>query len=74
MLLAGVRPGGAADKAGLKRGDILVKLGDHDIRGVEDLMEVLMETKPGTLLKAVFLREGKEQSVDVTMQDGARKR
>ena len=74
MLLAGVRPGGAADKAGLRRGDILVKLGDHDIRGVEDLMYVLMEVKPGTLLKAVFLRDGKEQSVDVTMQEGTRKR
>ncbi len=74
MLLAGVRPGGAADKAGLKRGDILVRLGDHDIRGVEDLMYVLMATKPGTLLKAVFLRDGKEQSADVTMQDGTRKR
>ena len=37
-------------------------------------MYVLMATKPGTLLKAVFLRDGKEQSVDVTMQDAARKR
>jgi hypothetical protein len=74
MLLAGVRPGGAADKAGLRRGDILVKLGDHTINGVEDLMYVLMEVKPGTLLKAVFLRDGKEQSVDVTMQEGTRKR
>jgi hypothetical protein len=74
MLLAGVRPGGAADKAGLQRGDILVKLGEHDIRGVEDLMYVLMEVTPGTLLKAVFLRDGKEQSVDVTMQEGTRKR
>jgi S1-C subfamily serine protease len=74
MLLAGVRPGGAADQAGLKRGDVLVKLGDHDIRSVEDLMYVLMASKPGTLLKATFVRDGKEQSVDVTLQEGGRKR
>jgi hypothetical protein len=68
MLLAGVRPGGAADKAGLTRGDILVHLGDHAISGVEDLMYVLAESKPGTTMKAVVVRDGKEVSVDVTLQ------
>jgi hypothetical protein len=72
MLLAGVRPGGAADKAGLQRGDILVKLGDHDISGVEDLMYVLMETKPGTTMKATLLRDGKSMTVDVTFEEGHR--
>jgi Iap family predicted aminopeptidase len=70
MLLAGVRPGGAADKAGLKRGDILVRLGEHPISGVEDLMYVLTESKPGTTMKATFVRDGKEQAVDVTLQEG----
>jgi hypothetical protein len=70
MLLAGVRPGGAADKAGLRRGDILVHLGEHPISGVEDLMYVLTETKPGTTMKAVVVREGKELSVEVTLQEG----
>jgi hypothetical protein len=73
MLLAGVRPGGAADKAGMQRGDILIHLGDHAINGVEDLMFVLTETKPGTPLKAVFLRDGKEMTVDVTLQASHRR-
>ena len=47
MLLAGVRPGGGADKAGMRRGDILVRLGKHEIRSVEDLMFVLQASKPG---------------------------
>jgi S1-C subfamily serine protease len=70
MLLAGVRPGGAADKAGLRRGDILVRLGEHPISGVEDLMYVLTETKPGTTMKAVVVRDGKELAVEVTLQEG----
>jgi Tol biopolymer transport system component len=70
MLLAGVRPGGAAEKAGLERGDVLVRLGDHPISGVEDLMYVLTESKPGTTMKAVVVREGKEIAVDVTLQEG----
>jgi S1-C subfamily serine protease len=68
MLLAGVRPGGAADQAGMKRGDILVRLGDHEITGVEDLMFVLTESRPGTKLKAVVMRDGKELTVEVTLQ------
>ncbi len=47
VLLAGVRPGGAAEKAGLRRGDLLVKLGTHDIGSVEDLMYALNASKPG---------------------------
>jgi S1-C subfamily serine protease len=70
MLLAGVRPGGAADKAGLRRGDILVRLGEHPISGVEDLMYVLTETRPGTTLKAVVVRDGKELGIEVTLQEG----
>lgn len=73
MLLAGVRPGGPAEKAGLKRGDILVKLGDHAIDGVEDLMYVLMENKPGTTLRAVFLRDGAQTTVDVTLGESTRR-
>jgi hypothetical protein len=69
MLLAGVRPGGAADKAGLRRGDVLVHLGDHVIAGVEDLMYVLGESKPGTTMKATVVREGKELTVEVTLQE-----
>ncbi len=68
MLLAGVRPGGAADKAGLARGDVLVRLGDHVITGVEDLMYVLTASKPGTTMKAVVVRGGKETTLDVTLE------
>ncbi len=69
MLLAGVRPGGAADTAGMKRGDILVKLGTHEIKGVEDLMYVLAESKPGQKTKATIVREGKTMELDVTFAE-----
>jgi Tol biopolymer transport system component len=72
VLLAGVRPGGGADKGGLRRGDILVKLGDHQIGSVEELMYVLNASKPGETVSAVALREGKEIKLEVTFQESHR--
>jgi hypothetical protein len=74
MLLAGVRPGGAADQAGLRRGDIITRLGKHPVGGVEDLMYVLNASKPGETVTAVLLREGKELKVEVTFQESKRPR
>jgi peptidase M28-like protein/PDZ domain-containing protein len=74
MLLADVRPGGAADLAGMRRGDILVRLGKHEIAGVEDLMFVLNSVKPGETVKAVVLRGGQEVTMDATFQEGRRSR
>ena len=69
MLLAGVRPGGAAERAGLKRGDILVKLGNHSIGSVEDLMYVLNASKPGETVTAIVVRDGREVPLQVTFQE-----
>jgi Tol biopolymer transport system component len=74
MLLAGVRAGGAAELAGMKRGDIIVKLGTHPIGGVEDLMFVLNSSKPGETVTAVVLRDGKELKLEVTFQESKRPR
>ncbi|MFZ5470942.1 MAG: M28 family peptidase [Myxococcota bacterium] len=72
VLLAGVRPGGGADLGGLKRGDILVRLGTHSIGSVQDLMYALNAHKPRETVTAVVLREGKEVSLEVTFQEAKR--
>ena len=70
VLLSGVREGSAAEKGGLKRGDILVGLGTHDVRSVEDLMFVLNSSKPGEKVTARVMRDGKEVKLDVTFEEG----
>jgi hypothetical protein len=72
VLLAGVRPGGAAEKGGLRRGDILVRLGLHDIGSVEDLMFALNASKPGETVTAVVKRGGEEVRMPVTFTEGHR--
>jgi S1-C subfamily serine protease len=72
VLLAGVRPGGAAEAAGLRRGDLLIKLGTHDIGSVEDLMYALNASKPGETVAAQLVRDGRPMSLAVTFQQGRR--
>jgi hypothetical protein len=72
VLLAGVRGGAPAEKGGLRRGDILVKLGAHTIGGVEDLMYALNASKPGETVTAVIKRDGKELKLQVTFEEGRR--
>ena len=72
VLLAGVRPGGGADKAGMKKGDVIVKLGKSEVGSVEDLMFVLNSAHPGETVPAVVIRDGKEVKLEVTFQEGHR--
>jgi hypothetical protein len=73
VLLDDVRAGGGADKAGMKRGDVIIKLGTFDIGSVEDLMFVLMQARPGETITAIVLRDGKQLSLETTFQEGRRR-
>lgn len=68
MLLAGVRPGGAAEKAGLRKGDIVVRLGGRAIGAVEDVMFFIADAKPGDKVPVTVLRDGKEVTVELELQ------
>ena len=69
MVLSGARPGGAADLAGAKRGDKIVKIGRFDVLSVEDLMFVLGELRPKEKVKITVVREGKNVELTATVQE-----
>jgi hypothetical protein len=73
VVLSGVRPGGAADLAGAKRGDVLVKVGRFDVGSVEDLMFALGELRPKAKIKLIVLREGKRVELDAVVQEAKQK-
>jgi Tol biopolymer transport system component len=61
MLLAGVRENSPAAKAGLQKGDILIKFGTHDIKNVYDYTYALQEYKPGDVIEVTVLRNKTEK-------------
>ena len=74
MRLAGVRPGGPAEQAGLQRGDWIVELGGREIRDIYDLMYVLREVKPGDQGTVVVERNGQRIERPVTFGETVRAR
>ncbi|QOV38854.1 trypsin-like peptidase domain-containing protein [Streptomyces ferrugineus] len=67
VAVVSVQEGGAADKAGLERGDIITRLGDTDITTITSLSEALAGDKPGDETTVTYTRNGSEKTVDVTL-------
>ena len=53
----------AAQKAGLKEGDIITKVGDTKIEDADDLSKAIQSHKPGEKVTITYLRDKKEQKV-----------
>jgi S1-C subfamily serine protease len=71
VLLSGVRPGSAAEKAGMRRGDTLVALGKTQLKSLHDFMFVLNGARPGQTLTARVKRNGKLLDLPVTFEERA---
>ncbi len=65
MKLDGVRPGSPAERAGLKAGDVVVKLGKTPVKNVYDYTYALGEIRPGEEVEALIRRDGKELTVKI---------
>lgn len=69
--LTQVTEGGAADNAGIKKGDIIVKLDGQKVSGKDDLVSKLQYYESGETIEVVIARaesgEYKEQTVKVTL-------
>jgi len=61
----GVTEGRPAHKAGIKAGDIITKLGEYKISGMQTYMEALSKFKAGEKTNAVIQRDGKELTMPV---------
>lgn len=66
-----VTEGGAADNAGIKKGDIIVKLDGQKVSGKDDLVDKLQYYEAGENIEVVISRansgEYKEQTIEVTL-------
>ena len=62
-----VEPGSPADAAGLVEGDIIVRLGDTEIRTSGDLFRALAEHRAGDVVEVEYYHAGTPQTTEVTL-------
>lgn len=57
---------GAAEKAGLKAGDVVVEFDGERVRSARQFTRLVQETPDGRSVKVAVLRDGKKQTFDAT--------
>lgn len=65
--LSGTRAGSPAEQAGLKAGDILIRIGTFDVPDLQGMTEALRAHKPGDEVEVVFRRDGQEMKTTVVL-------
>ena len=66
-LIDEVTKGEAAEKAGVKVGDLIVQVDRHEITGQEVLINTLLTYKAGATIKIKLMRDGKEVELSATL-------
>jgi serine protease Do len=66
-LVSEITPGGAASKAGLRDGDVIVAVDDVAIRHAEDLPRQVARHKPSSTVKLKLFRAGQPKVVEVKL-------
>ena len=66
-LIASVIKNGPADRAGVKAGDILVKINDQSVSDRVAMMNAVAQLTPQKNAKFTFLRQGKEVTININV-------
>lgn len=66
-LISDVAPGSPADKAGLRKGDVVVAMNRRTLRNIQRLQVYAAQAKPGSVVEFTIVREGAESIVPVTL-------
>ena len=67
VVIESVEEGSPADKAGLKKGDIVVKLGNEDISGLAEFRYELYRHDIGEKLEVTYYRNGSKKTTTITL-------
>ena len=65
MKIDGIIPNRPAEKAGLERGDIVIKIGEVEIKDMQSYMQGLSQFESGDKAEVVVVRGSQELKVEI---------
>ena len=65
--IADLSPDSPAVKAGLQKGDVIIKLGEHKVTSLRDYSNALKSYSPGDEVTLIYLRDGKQLSTKIKL-------
>ena len=68
-LVAQVSNGGAAAKAGVEPGDVILEYNGRPVTKSDDLVKMVVATKPGTTVPIKVLRNKQEKTLNITVEE-----
>jgi len=68
-IVASVASGGAAAKGGIEPGDVIVQYNGRPIANSDELVKMVVATKPGTSVPVKVLRNKQEKTLNVTVDE-----
>jgi Do/DeqQ family serine protease len=68
-IVSDVTAGGAADKAGIKRGDVIMSYQGQPVLDTNSLRNHIAETKPGSTVTLQVMRDGRTSDMKATLEE-----
>jgi S1-C subfamily serine protease len=65
--IADVVPGGPADQAGMRPGDVVVSADGQEVSNFDDLLGLIAFRRPGDVMNLTALRDGQQVEISVTL-------
>lgn len=69
VYVAGVTNGGAAERSGIREGDVITRIGESPIKTTPELQEQVSRYRPGDRIQVQVLRNGDAKDLEVTLRN-----
>ena len=69
VLINQVNPGGAADEAGLRSDDVIVAVGEREVKTTSELQELIARYRPGDGVQIKYIRNGDLNETSLTLKN-----